>query len=104
MPSPAPIPEFLTPNANDTVPAEVLLNRIADDYIELTKLRIEYEKKLQSPDLQKAYKFVVEHKGFLLSQLMVEFYMSLMNAITELEFTDKEDPTLNLKLKYTPLS
>ena len=75
-----------------------------DGYIELTKLRIEYEKKIQSPELQKAYKTVIEHRGFLLSQDMVLFYLSLMEAITELEFKDAEDPTLNLKLKYTPLS
>jgi hypothetical protein len=99
-----PIAEFLTPNANNTVHAEVLLNGIADAYVELTRLRIEYEKKLQSPDLQKAYKTVIEHRGFLLSQDMVLFYHSLMLAITELEFKDTEDPTLNLKLKYTPLS
>ena len=99
-----PIAEFLTPNANNTVQAEVLLTSIMDGYIELTKLRIEYEKKIQSPELQKAYKTVIEHRGFLLSQDMVLFYLSLMEAITELEFKDVEDPTLNLKLKYTPLS
>jgi len=98
------VPEFLTPNANDTVPAEKLLTSIMDGYIELTKLVFEYERKLDSPDLQKAYKTVIEHRGFLLSQEMVQFYHSLMGAITELEYKDKEDPTLNLKLKYTPLS
>ena len=97
-----PIAEFLTPDCNDTVPAQVLLTRIVEDYIELAKLRNEYEKKIQMPDLQKAYKVVLEHKGFLLSQLMVQFYMSSMKAITELEYVNV-DTELEVKLKYSPL-
>jgi len=97
-----PIAEFLTPDCNDTVPAQVLLTRIAEDYIELAKLRNEYEKKIQMPDLQKAYKVVLEHKGFLLSQLMVQFYTSSMKAISELEYVNV-DTELEVKLKYSPL-
>jgi hypothetical protein len=97
-----PIAEFLTPDCNDTVPAQVLLTRIVEDYIELAKLRNEYEKKIQMPDLQKAYKAILEHKGFLLSQLMVQFYMSSMKAITELEYVNV-DTELEVKLKYSPL-
>jgi len=98
-----PIAEFLTPNANDTVPAQVLLTRIVDDYIELVKLRNEYEKTIQTPDLQKAYKIVLEYKGSLLSQSMALFYTSSLNAITELEYANT-DTELAIKLKYTPLS
>jgi len=98
------VPEFLTPNTDNAVPAEALLTSIMDGYIELTKLVIEYERKLESPDLQKAYKTVIEHRGFLLSQEMVKFYHSLMGAITDLEYKDEADPKLNLKLKYTSLA
>jgi hypothetical protein len=97
-----PISEFFTPDTTDSLPAQVLLTRIVEDYIELAKLRNEYEDKLQTPDLQKAYKAVLEHKGFLLSQLMVQFYMSSMKAVSELEYVDT-DTDVAVKLKYSHL-
>ena len=97
-----PISEFFTPDTTDSLPAQTLLTRIVEDYIELAKLRVEYEAKIQMPDLQKAYKAVLEHKGYLLSQLMVQFYTSSMKAVSELEYVNV-DTDLEVKLKYSPL-
>ena len=93
----SPIPEFFVEdNASD------LMHKIADGYIELAKLRLEYDEKAQQPELQKAYKQVMEHKGFILSQLIVKFYMSAMGAISDLEVVGG---TLDesVKLKYSSL-
>jgi hypothetical protein len=98
-----PISEFLTPDSNDVVPASTLLNSIMDDYIELVKLTNTYERNIQTPNLQKALKVVMEHKGFLLSQSMTLFYLSMLEAITEMEYKSNEQE-LATKLKYSHLS
>jgi hypothetical protein len=98
-----PIQEFLTPDNNDSVPASVLLNSIMDDYLELVKLMHEYGKKVEMPELQSAYKKVMEHKGFLISQSMTKFYLSMLHAITEMEYKS-DDNNLAVKLKYSHLS
>jgi len=93
----SPIPEFFVDDN-----ASELMHKIADGYIEIAKLRLEYDEKAQQPELQKAYKQVLEHKGFLLSQLVVKFYVSAMGAISDLEVVGGtvED---SVKLKYSSL-
>jgi hypothetical protein len=93
----SPVPEFFVDDN-----ASELMNRIADGYIELAKLRIEYDDKKQQPELQLAYKQVLEHKGYLLSQLVVKFYMSAMGAISDLEVVGGTVAE-SVKLKYSSL-
>ena len=82
--------------------ATTLMSEIADGYIELAKLRMEYDQKYQNPELQTAYKQIMEHKGFLLSQLVVKFYSGAMGAISDLEVVTGAEQTV--KLKYSPLT
>jgi len=45
----------------------------------------------------------MEHKGFLISQSMTKFYLSMLHAITEMEYKS-DDNNLAVKLKYSHLS
>lgn len=75
-----PIPEFFRSDN-----PERMLGEVRRAFCELQKLYQDAEKANQEPEIQEAYKTIISHKGWLLSNLIIKMYQSMMSAVAELE-------------------
>lgn len=74
------IPEFFKLNA-----PENMLSEIRGLICELQRLYRDAEEARQEPEIQEAYKTIIAHKGWLVSNKIVKMYQSMMCAVGELE-------------------
>ena len=64
---------------------------------ELQRLYEDADKAVQEPEIREAYKTIISHKGWLVSQKIIQLFQNLMSGVSELEEVEPYS-----KVAYSP--